>query len=76
MELYQNRIPYSPDGIICHISSILHLTASYISQHLLYMMQCCHRVYFACTLVWPVISVANLIFILYGHGQDILRLDF
>ncbi len=30
MKLYQNRIPYSPDDIICHISSILHLTASYI----------------------------------------------
>ncbi len=27
MELYQNRISYSPDGIICHISSILHVTA-------------------------------------------------
>ncbi len=30
MELYQNRIPYSPDGTICHISSTLHLTASVI----------------------------------------------
>ncbi len=30
VELYQNRIPYSPDGTICHISSILHLTASAI----------------------------------------------
>ncbi len=30
VELYQNRIPYSPDGTICHISSILHLTASVI----------------------------------------------
>ncbi len=31
MELYQNRIPYSPDGNICHITSILHLTTSPIS---------------------------------------------
>ncbi len=30
VELYQNIIPYSPDGNICHISSILHLTASVI----------------------------------------------
>ncbi len=27
MELYQNIIPYSPDGIICHISSTLHLNS-------------------------------------------------
>ncbi len=24
-----HRIPYSPDGTICHINMILHLTASY-----------------------------------------------
>ncbi len=35
MELYQNRIPYSPDDIICHISSILHLTAFTIYDEVL-----------------------------------------
>ncbi len=39
------------------------------------MMQCCHQAYFACTLVWQVISVANVIFILHGCDQDILWLD-
>ncbi len=65
------KIPYWSDGIICHISNIWHLTAFVIYQQLLYMMQWCHVAYFACMLVWQVISVANLILILH----DILWLD-
>ncbi len=66
LELYHNRIPYSTDGIICDISSILHLTAFTIYDAVLSLSL------LACTLVWPVISMANLIVILHGHDQDIV----
>ncbi len=39
-------------------------------------MQCCHLAYFACTFVWPVISVANLIFISHGPDQDKIYCDW
>ncbi len=72
MELCQNRIPYSSDVTMCHISSILRLTASVIftlftihdavlSPSLICMYTC-----------WPVILVGNLLFILLGRDQDIL----
>ncbi len=73
VELYHDIILYSPDGITCHISSILHLTASVILQHLLYMLS--PSLFCMYTCLASDFSGKFNIFILHGRDQEILWLD-